>query len=174
MTRASLLACLLGAALLAACEMPFGVRSEGPSSSPSPSDRLTIEPGLEVTLLAPDTVAAADSFEVRTTVKNKTGQTVELQTPTSCLFEPGVYFDGERVQMKGSLLFCAMVITDRTISPGDGRAHTYEMQAVLTDSEEETLTPPGKYTIQVGIDWVIKGRRVEKALEVPLTIVQAE
>lgn len=176
MTRTSLAFCVLTAVLLVGCEMPFGTDPGDGRGGPGlePRDEVRVEPGLVATLYAPERVSAGDTFDVSVRMENRTWQTVRLQTPTSCLFEPGVFSEGERIQMEGSSVGCLQAITERTISPGEGRSRTYEMQALLSGREEKTPAPPGEYTIRVEIDWTVEGREVEKTLEAGFRVIAGE
>lgn len=115
---------------------------------------------LSLQLLAPDTVAVRDSFEVRFVAQNPTGDDVAVRTPNSCLAVPSVTdAAGERVPLKGSVISCAAVMTTRDIPARDAVERTFDMKAVLTTPEGEKPVSPGRYAIQVELDWRIDGEK---------------
>jgi hypothetical protein len=143
--------------------MPFGADPGDGRDGPGlePRDEVAVEPGLVATLYAPRQVTAGDTFDVSVRVENAAGRPVQFQTPNSCLARPGVFYgggpkEGERAEMKGSLIGCLTVITDREVGPGDAETRVYDMEAVLTGPEEESPAPTGDYTLEAEIDWTVE------------------
>lgn len=181
MTRTTVALCVLTAALLAGCEMPFGTAPSDGGEEPGPEhrDKVQVEPGLVARLYAPEQVASGDSFDVRVRVENVAGRAVQFQTPNSCLVRPGVYYaggpkEGERAEMKGSLIGCLTVITERQARPGEAKTRVYDMEAVLVGSGEESPPPPGNYRLEAQIDWTVEGKDVEETLEAGFSVVVDE
>jgi len=117
--------------------------------------------GLLLQLLAPDTVAPADSFEVRFVVQNRTGEDVAVTTPSGCLVVPRVTDGtGERVPLKGTGILCTAAITTHEIPAGGAVNRNFDMQAVLFTSEEEKPGSPGRFTVEARLDWSIDGEPV--------------
>jgi len=178
MTRTSVAFCVLTAALLVGCEMPFGTepRDGGEGPGLEPRDEVSIEPGLVATLYAPKRVARGDTFDVSVRVENVAVRSVQFQTPNSCLVRPAVYYgtgpkEGERAEMKGSLIGCLAVITERQVEPGEAETRVYDMEAVLVGSEEESPAPAGDYSLKAEIDWRVEGKDVEKTLKTMFSVV---
>lgn len=179
MTRRSIILCVLTAALLVGCEMPFGAAPIDGGEEPGldePRDKVQVEPGLVARLYAPERVTSGDTFDVRVRVENVSGRAVQFRTPNSCLVRPGVYYaggpkEGERAEMKGSLLGCLTVITERQAGPGDAETRVYDMEAVLVGSGEESPAPPGDYKLEAEIDWTVEGKDVEETLEADFSVV---
>jgi len=178
MTRTTIAFCVLTAALLVGCEMPFGSepRDGGEGPGLEPRDEVSIEPGLVATLYAPERVVPGDTFDVSVRVENAAGRTVQFQTRNSCLVRPAVYYgdgpkEGERAEMKGSLVGCLTVITERQVDPGEAETRVYDMEAVLVGSEEESPAPTGDYSLKAEIDWRVDGKDVEETLEAGFSVV---
>lgn len=166
------IAFLFAAALLAACEMPFGTGPGGGDHGPLElADEVEVEPGLVAELYVPETVQPADSFQSRLRLENRTLRGLDLRTPSACLAYPLAYYDsgprkGERAEMKGTQLLCAAVVTHRDIGAGQAETATYELQASLAgpDGGEEPA-PPGTYRFEISLDWTLEGKDVEKVLD---------
>jgi hypothetical protein len=95
---------------------------------------------------------------------------LDLRTPSACLTYPSVYYasgprDGERAEMKGTLLLCAAVVTDRDIGAGQAETAVYDLQASLSRAEGNEPAPPGTYRFEVCLDWTLEGKEVEKVLD---------
>lgn len=174
LSRLPLFVCLLTLPVLGGCDLPFGAELGDGDPPPEARDRIVVRPGLEVALLSPDTVATTDSFDVRVRLENTAGRLVRVTTPSSCLVRPGVFSGDDSVEWKGSLIGCAMVITERAIQPGDPQTKTFEMQAVTAGADGEAPASPGEYTVRIQIDWTVEGREVERVLEAPLRVVEGE
>jgi hypothetical protein len=151
--------------------MPFGTGPGGGDGSPPELvDQVEIEPGLVAELYVPETVQPADSFEARLRIENQTMRRLDLRTPSACLTYPSVYYasgprDGERAEMKGTLLLCAAVVTDRDIGAGQAETAVYDLQASLSRAEGTEPAPPGTYRFEVCLDWTLEGKEVEKVLD---------
>ena len=172
MKRVSLLLCFLAATLLAACEMPFGSGPGGGDGSPPELvDQVEIDPGLVAELYMPETVQPADSFEARLRIENQTMRGLGLRTPSACLAYPSVYYahhtngPRERAEIVGTQLLCAAVVTDRDIGAGQAETATYDLQASLSGAEGTEPAPPGRYRLELSLDWTLEGRDVEKVLD---------
>ena len=171
MTRTHVAFCVLTAALLAACEMPFGTGPGGGDHGPLElADQIEIEPGLVAELYVPETVQPADSFQARLRLENRTLRGLDLRTPSACLAYPSVYYDsgprkGERAEMKGTQLLCAAVVTHRDIGAGQAETATYDLQATLSRAEGTEPAPPGTYRFEISLDWTLEGNDVEKVLD---------
>ena len=172
MTRTTVALCVLTAALLVGCEMPFGTGPGGGGENPSLelTDRIEIEPGLVAELYVPKTVQPADSFEARLRIENQTMRGLGLRTPSACLAYPSVYYasgsrKGERAEMKGTQLLCAAVVTDRDIGAGQAETAVYDLQATLSRAEGTEPAPPGTYRFEICLDWTLEGKEVEEVLE---------
>lgn len=174
LSRATLFVCLLTVPFLGGCDLPFGTEFGDGTPPPEVKDRIVVRPGLEVALLAPDTVATTDSFDVRVRLENTAGRLVRVTTPSSCLVRPGVFSGDDRVEWNGSLIGCAMVITERALQPGAPQTKTFEMQAVTTSADGEVPASPGEYTVRIQIDWTVEGREAERVLSAPLRVVEEE
>jgi hypothetical protein len=169
MTRTTVALCVLTAALLAACEMPFGTEP-GDGAPPELVERTQIAPGLVAELYVPETVQPADSFEARLRIENQTMRRLDLRTPNACLAYPSVYYasgsrEGERAEMKGTQLLCAAVVTDRDIGAGQAETVVYDLQATLSRAEGTEPAPPGTYRFEICLDWTLEGKEVEEVLE---------
>jgi hypothetical protein len=177
MTRTTVALCVLTAALLVGCEMPFGSGPGGGDGSPPELvDQTQIEPGLVAELYVPETVQPADSFEARLRLENRTMRRLDLRTPSACLTYPSVYYasgsrDGERAEMKGTQLLCAAVVTNRDIGAGEAQTATYDLQATLSRAEGTEPAPPGTYRFEVCLDWTLEGKEVEKVLDGQFEVV---
>jgi len=174
LSRATLFVCLLTVPFLGGCDLPFGTEFGDGTPPPEVKDRIVVRPGPEVALLAPDTVATTDSFDVRVRLENTAGRPVQITTPSSCLVRPGVFSGDDRVEWNGSLIGCAMVITERALQPGAPQTKTFEMQAVTTSADGEVPASPGEYTVRIQIDWTVEGREAERVLSAPLRVVEEE
>jgi hypothetical protein len=178
MTRTPVFLCVLTAALLIGCEMPFGAEPGGGESVPPElTDRLQVEPSLVAELYVPDTVVAADSFETQLRIENRAQRRLDLRTPSACLVRPEVYYNsgpkkGERAEMKGSQLFCAAVVTHRDIDPGEVQTASFDLQASLSRTDGSEPAPPGTYRFEICLDWTIEGREVEEVLEGHFEVVE--
>ncbi len=174
LSRLTLFMCLLTVPFLGGCDLPFGTEFDDGDPPPEVRDRIVVDPGLEVALLSPDTVATTDSFDVRVRLENTASRLVRVTTPSSCIVRPGVFSGDDRVEWNGSLIGCAMVITERALQPGDPQTKTFEMQAVTTGADGEVPASPGEYTVRIQIDWTVEGREVERVLDAPLRVVEQE
>jgi len=96
MTHSCIVFCVLTAALLVGCEMPFGIGSGGGEDSPSPQlrDEVQVQPGLALRLYAPERVAPGDPFDVRFTAENTTSGSIQLQTG-AFWGQPAAFFGGD-------------------------------------------------------------------------------
>lgn len=149
-------------ASLAGCDALWGIDDAGNGVDASGPATAVVDPGLLVSLAAPDTVTAGEAFTVRFSVQNQTDRPVDLTTSNSCLTLPRVTtFGGERVPFVGSSWACAAVVTTRTIPVGDALTRTYDMRAALSPSRNDTVpAPPDRYTVQSTISWSIGGETV--------------
>jgi hypothetical protein len=176
MTRTSFALCVLTAALLVGCEMPFGIGSDDGEGPPSPQlrDEVQIEPGLTARLHAPRQVAAGDSFEVRFTAENTTSGAIQLQTG-ACWGQPAAFFGGEQVPLVGSLQICASQLLTWTLPGGETRERTFDMEATLNASsgspEEEGPAEPGPYDLRAQLDWTVAGTKIDTTLTAPVEVV---
>jgi len=140
-------------ALVAGCDDPV----VGPKN-----DATAEVDGLTLRLSAPDTVAVADSFEVRFVVQNRSAGDVTVKTPNSCLVLPRVTDGvGERVPLKGTGIGCLTVITTHEIDAGETIGRSFDVEAALFTSEGEEPVSPGRYTLQARLDWTIDGEKVD-------------
>lgn len=143
---------------LAGCDALWGIDDSGDGAGPATA---VVEPGLRLTLSAPDTVAAGEAFTVRFAAQNRTGAEVAVRTPSSCLIEPGVFtLGGERVPFVGSIRGCAAVITTHRIPAGETLARTFDVQAVRRVPDGTAPAEPGPYTVGVSLNWRIDGEAV--------------
>lgn len=161
-----------GLGLGVGCDGFSSVETGDPAEDPIPEakTRVTVNPGLNVILSGPDTVAAADSFTVQVTVKNDRDRSVVIETSNSCLFRPGIYTNDKRVPMEGSNIGCATVITHHEIEEGEVHTRTFDMQAVRKGEEGTELVSLGYYTIRVSLDWKMYGETIEDTLKHPFYV----
>lgn len=151
--------------------MPFGTEPGGGDGSPPKLvDQIENEPGLVAELYMPGAAEPADSFEARLRIENQTMRGLDLRTPSACLAYPGVYYasrprEGKRAEMKGTMLLCAAVVTDRDIGAGQAETATYDLQASLSRAEGTEPAPPGTYRLEICLDWTLEGKEVEEVLE---------
>jgi hypothetical protein len=175
MTRTHVAFCVLTAALLIGCEMPFGIGSGGGEDAPSPQlrDEVQVEPGLALRLYAPERVAPGDSFEVRFVAENTTGYSIEVQTG-ACWGQPAAFFAGEQVPLVGSRQVCTLQLLSWTLPGQKTRERTFDMKAALNVSsgspEEEGLAEPGTYELKARLDWTVGGQKIDKTLEAPVEV----
>ena len=172
MTRTPTVICVLTAALLAGCEMPFGTEPGGGEDAPTRlTDQVEIEPGLLAKLYVPETAEPADSFQARLRLENRTLRGLDLRTPSACLTYPSVYYasgprEGERAEMRGTQLLCAAVVTHRDIGPGQTKTATFDLQASLAGPDGSVEpAPTGTYRFETRLDWTVEGKEVEETLE---------
>jgi hypothetical protein len=148
--------------LVAGCESITGLGQNGETLDLRGATSATID-GLAVHLFAPDTVAVADSFEVRVVVQNQTDEKQAVTTPSACLVQPGIFDkEGDRVPFKGSILLCAAAITTHDIPADDTVERRFDIRAVLDTADGEEPAPPGNYVVQTELDWTIGGREIER------------
>lgn len=133
-----------------------------------------LDSGVKVELLAPEEVEVRDSFEVKFTVQNLTREDVVVTTGNSCLVRPGIFADGKRVLVDGSVVGCLAAITRHRFPEGKTEEQTFDMQAVLTTSEGEVPVLPGTYTIKIEVGWslgrTLKGDHIGTVLERELAV----
>lgn len=140
-------------ALVVGCDDPF-VGAE--------NDTTAEVGGLLLRLSAPDTVAVADSFEVRVIAQNQSDDDVAVKTPNSCFVIPHVTDGtGDRVPLKGTGILCAAAITTHEIPEGGGIEKSFDVKAVRYTSEGEDPVSPGRFTLQARLDWTIDGEKVD-------------
>ena len=148
-------------ASLAGCDALWGIDDAGNGVDASGPATAVVDPGLLVSLAAPDTVTAGEAFTVRFSVQNQTDRAVDLTTPNACLAYPSVYvFGGDRVPFVGASTACAAVVTTRTIAAGDALTRTYDMRAAIAGSDGEVPAPTNRYTAQAAMSWSIGGDAV--------------
>lgn len=147
--------------LVAGCDSISGLwQNEGPLDTRTAASA-TVD-GLAVHLFAPDTVAVADSFEVRVVVQNQEDQVQTVTTPSACLVQPGIFDkEGDREPFKGSILLCAAAITTHEIPANGTVERRFDVQAALSTADGNEPVSPGTYAVRVEFDWTIDGDKAE-------------
>jgi len=148
--------------LVAGCESITGSEQNGETLDLRGATSATVD-GLNIHLFTPDTVAMANSFEIRVVVQNQRDEVQTVTTPSACLVQPGLFDkEGNRVPLKGSILLCAASITTHEIPADDTVERQFDIRTVLDSADGEEPVPPGTYVVQTELDWTIGGREIER------------
>lgn len=151
--------------LLVGCDATSGIVPDDQPPPLSASDSTVIGSDIQVALRAPDTVTTGEAFELRTQLDNQSGKTVQVTTGSAALYDFGIYDEQEVVPVKGSLLYCATVVTDHNIAPGT-TSRSIDLRAV--QSSNEAPIAPGTYAARLTLNWEIGGTRVKDTLSTPI------
>lgn len=152
---------LLG--FLAGCDF-LGIGQGGEELDTRGATSATVD-DLEVHLFAPDTVAVADSFEVRVALQNRTKNDASVTTPGSCLVTPGIFDEeGERTGFRGSVIGCLAVVTTHEIPAGEVVELAFDVEAALYTRDGDEPVSPGAYTVRPDLHWT--ERTIERKLVV--------
>lgn len=151
--------------LLVGCDVfDLNKSSENADSYPlRMGDSTEVEPGLEIELLTPDTVALGDPFRMEIRTNNLTGHSVSVVSGSACMYRFGLYHDDEAVPVEGAGRLCATVQTEISVPPGD-RVKRYDLRAVRASNHEAPISS-GAYTARVMLNWRIEGTAVKDTLE---------
>lgn len=161
-------ACLvvLGIGLFVRCDAITNTSPNEPPVEPYPlvnADSTTPQPGIEVLLWAPDTVALGDPFTVQVRINNENDDTVRVVTGTPALYDFGVYDGSEALPLEGTSTLLPQVETEQDLPPTE-LVREPQLRAARF-SDKEAPIAPGTYTNRLMLNWQIDGTRARDTLE---------
>lgn len=154
--------------LLVGCDSFLGFTGGDDGAPPEPypltvADSTTVEPGIEVTLRAPDTVALSDPFHAQVRIDNQNEDTVRVVTGTPALYDFGVFDGPERAPLEGTFTLLPQVETEQDLPPTE-LVREIQLRAARF-SDEEAPIGPGTYTNRLVLNWDVDGTVVQDTLD---------